>query len=370
MTQFNSSKFLFCIILIGWLLIGCQLGRVSPSSAHDTQPFVTAAALTVRAQQTEITTPGFPTSGPSSLHPGSSTPETFLGPTSLSTATFFPATIASLLGTKCDRFGETVYNQFIESYGDKGCKLPMFSPNEDYLAYVTLERQEDETGIYFVDAVKVLRANGDMQEKEVYGVHKMDYIGNLEWTTTGQLIFWEQIWEGPWVVFVYDPVKDAIVAKMRASEDGALQWNPQHTAFYMTRIGGYGSDNCVGELGGYDFQFGNRFPNLYQVFDIEENDNDPFDIPYGERDNLYVEPFGWDEDGKRLFLTVRPLRWKGDQVYAYEVGPKQAGVLELSSSNVIYKSLAADPSFDYSFEGLPNPKIVSSPYLPKLCPEQ
>jgi len=255
-----------------------------------------------------------------------------------------------------------------QEYGGKGCKLITPSPDEKYIAFVAITRQGNGGGVYFIDSVKVLDINQSRKEKEIYVAYKMDVITKLEWTLTGQLIFWERIWEGPWVVFIYDPVKDSILSETRAGEDALLQWNPQHTAFYTTHTGEYGAGRCVGELGGYDFQSNKPLPDLYKVFNMEEQKDDPFGIPYGKSDNLYIEPFGWSQDGKKLWLTVTPLYWKGDQAYEYEVGPRQAGALEFSTIGVTYTPLASNPSLNYSFESLPNPIIEFTAYQPRLCP--
>ncbi len=364
----RSKKLQLCIVLTSFLLISCQASTISFTPSLDVQLTKAAATVAVNAQKTELAAIWTPMPELSPTHPELPTPEPYLTSTLFPTASPFPPTIASLLGTRCERFGESVYNQFISLYGDKGCKLPMLSPDGNYLAYVTLARQEDGTGVYFVDAVRILKVGTNENDKEVYRAHKMNYIGSLEWNPTGQLIIWEYIWEGPWVISVYDPVKDAVMVRMRLGEGGVLHWNPQHSAFYAVHTGEYGADGCVGELGGYDFQSGEPFPDLYKVFNMQERADDPFGIPYGKSDNLRTEPFSWSQDGKQLWLTVTPLYWQGDQAYEYEVGPKQAGVLGLSSTGVTYTSLAENPSLDYSFEGLSNPKIVSMAYQPRLCP--
>ena len=354
--MYRSKKCQLCITLISWLLVSCQAGARTSAPTFDVKPVRTIAAATAYAQLTELAAIWIPTPVPA------------LTSTPSPTTSSFSLTIDSLLGAECEKFGETVFNQFISLYGNKGCKLPMLSPNGKYLAYVTLIRQETATGIYFVDGVKILKVDTNENDKEVYMVHNMDYVGALEWSTTGQLIIWEYLWEGPWVVSIYDPVTDAILVRMRLDEGGALHWSPQHSAFYVTHTGEYGANVCVGELGGYDFQSNKPFPDLYKVFNMQETNDDPFGIPYGKNDNLYMQPFDWSPDGQRLWLTVTPLYWEGDQAYKYKLGPKQAGTLEFSKSGVVYQPLASDSSFDYSFEGPPNPKIVSRNYQPHSCP--
>jgi hypothetical protein len=352
-------KRLFFLSLTGCLVATCQARAVTPAPTLDTRLVFTFAAATVYAHTTQIAS--------ASISP----PQPFQTLTPWPTPLPIPAQIAVLLPPECEKLAADVYTdpswQYLtRDYGEKGCKLPLLSPDGKYLAYVTLKRRKNETGVYFVDTLRILLIGPNAKDKEAYIAYKMNYIAALEWSPAGQLIFWEQIWEGPRVVFVYDPVEGAILTGMRVNEDAVLQWNPQHTAFYARRSSdGYGADVCVGELGGYDFEADKQLPDLYKVFNIEERENDPFDIPYGRTDNLYIEPFGWSQDGKSLWLTVTPLNWKESR---YEVGPRQAGVLEFSETGVTYISLAADAHYDYSFEGLPDPKLISQVYQPRLCP--
>ena len=252
-----------------------------------------------------------------------------------------------------------------QEYGGKGCKLPELSLDGRYLAYVAISRQGSGNDIFFADSVRILDAG---QEREVHIVRKMNYIVSLDWSPTGELIFWEQIWEGPMVVFIYDPAQDLIVAKMRQNQGAALHWNSPHTAFFAVHVGEYGAESCVSELGGYDFQYRNSFPDLHGIFKLRTRTDDFFGIPYGFEDNLRIQPFAWSKDGKRLWLEVTPLYWKGIAIGRYEMGPRQAGALELASDGVVYRPLAADLRLDYSFDGLPDPKIFGQAYQPKLCP--
>jgi hypothetical protein len=360
--MFRSPEHLFLIILISWFLTGCQIGNAVTLTPSDNSELVlTAATATVSVEPTETTKAWTPT------------PEQSLTSTPLLTTSSAPAQIATLLPPACEKPPSDIsvdpwWQLLTKDYEGKGCKLPALAPDGVFLAYVSLAHQENEQGDYFVDSVRISNTGRDKKEKEVYSAHKMDHISTLEWSSTGQLIFGESIWEGPRVIFVYDPLKDTILTKMRALQDDKLRWNPQHTIFYAWHTGGYGADSCVGELGGYDFQSGNPFPDLYRVFKVAETEDDPFCIPYGKHDNLYIEPFGWSQDGKRLWLTVTPLHWKGNDAYEYEVEPRQVGVLEFSTTEIKYKSLAADPHYDYSFEGQTDPKIVSKFYQLSLCP--
>lgn len=333
----QSFRRLLGISMILWFLFGCQ----------------TEVRMTQRVTLT-FTPPPSPTY---SASPGASWTHTPKSPQ-----------IATLLPAECAQLGVNVYADFLWQYDGKGCKLPLLSPDGKYLAYVTLTQQNNESEGYFVDTVRVLAVGKNGQEKDVYIVPRLGYIEMLEWSPLGQLIIWESIWEGPWVIFVYDLTTDEILAQMRADRDTTLQWNQQQTAFYVSRSGGYGADNCVKELAGYDFESRSRFPDFYEVFNIKKRDDDPFGIPYGLEDNLYIEPFGWSPDGKYLWLTVTPLNWKGNGTYGYDVGPSQAGVIEISATGVTYKVLASDVHFDYIFDGLLNPKIVSRAYHSSICP--
>ena len=214
---------LLCISLTAWLLISCQ----------------TKVGMAQLTAQTFISAPS-PTYTNAPVASGMLTP----------TPSPISAQVATLLPLECARLDINVYADFLWQYGDKGCKLPSLSPDGKYLVYVTLTRQDGETDSNFVDTVRMLKVGSDEKEREVRIVPRLDYIGMLEWSATGQLIIWESIWEGSWVIFIYDPATDKILTKMRADQNANLQWNLQHTAFYVMRDGGYGADNCVKELGG------------------------------------------------------------------------------------------------------------------------
>ena len=355
----HSHKRLVCTTLIGCLLIACQVGTALTPTI-DLAAVKTSAVETAYSELTAITpelTPSF-TRFPTS--------------TAFPTLSPMPAAIANLLPVQCTPqpgvFIENFPSQefLLQQYGNMGCKLPVLSPNQKLLAYVTLAREESATGPYFLDVVRLLDVSTKpAKDQEVHLAFKLDYIAALEWSPTGQLIIRESIWEGPWVIFVYDPVSNSIVSTMRLDTFGKLKWNPTHTALYAKHSFIYGADQCITELGGYDFEHHSRFPNFYQIYKLEESKDAPFGIPHGENNELAVEPFSWSQDGKRLWITVTPLNWKEGQ---YELGPKQAGVLEFSTSQVTYKVLAADAHLDYSFEGTPEPVIVSNPYQGGTCP--
>lgn len=282
-----------------------------------------------------------------------------------------PTDISGLLPPECDRPDERVYDDFRQEYllmhyGEKGCKLTVVSPDGNYLAYVSLDRQEDNEAAFFADTVHVLNLSKGDDGAKVHTAHNKNFVSLLEWTSTGQLIIWESIWEGTFVLFVFDVTSNSILAKMRADEM-VLRWNPQATAFYVIYAGSYGRDVCVQELSGYDFASGNSLPDFYRLFDIQKIVEGPFGIPYAEEDSLKVDPFAWSEDGNRLWLTITALDWKGDD-YRYELRPREAGVLEFSETGISYMMLAADPRVDYSFEGLPDPSTVSDEYEPIFCP--
>jgi hypothetical protein len=133
-------------------------------------------------------------------------------------------------------------------------------------------------------------------------------------------------------------------------------------------MGGYGADNCVGELNGYDFVSDRLLPDLHQIFGLPRPADDPF-IPRAIGDELFVIPHGWSMDGMRLWLTVTPLKWLGNDLFRYEMGPRQAGVIELSTAGPRFITLAANPDSDYAFNGSPEPALISQPYHPKVCPQ-
>lgn len=347
-----------------WLFHSCRTKNGGPFTVSSATSY-SSSELSVIQTMAVQTVQAFPTVTPpadATLSPAASSHPV---KTETSGITSIPFEIAALLPAECNQV--LMYDNY--PYTMNECKLPVISPDDKYLAYVTLVLQMVDEGVYPLESVRVMEIKTGQYE-EVHVVKPRNHIGLFEWNLSGELIFWESIWEGPWVIYVYDPVTDQTLVTMRADRGAALQWNPQHTAFYVSRSGGYGHDNCVKELGGYDFESGSRFPDLYKVFNLKIRDDDPFGISYGAEDNLYIEPFGWSLDGKYLRLTVMLLDWKGDEKYEYEVGPSQAGVIEISTTGVMYKPLATDEYLDYFFEGLPNPKIVSQPYQSRVCPER
>lgn len=168
------------------------------------------------------------------------------------------------------------------------------------------------------------------------------------------------------MIFLYAPVADSIVYKFRLAQSGSIAWNPKVTILYASHAGEYGHGSCVTELRGYDFQFNNSFPDLYEVCGIEKGD-DPFDIPYGKTDNLSIEPFDWSKDGRRLFVVITPLTLL-DSGINYRQGPKQAGVIDFSEQGANFTVLGTDPNLNYFFTDKEKPTLVSEPYIPKDCP--
>ncbi len=298
-------------------------------------------------------------------------PTSTQSPTSMPSMTpsTFPAEIESLLRNKCPMPWRSVFSvpigsyDLTERYGDKGCILPTFSPDRKYLAYVTLDTPKDREK--FVDAVKILTTDSQISQT-VYFVHEMDIVRDLEWSPAGQLIIWESLWEGPFFILVYDLRFNSIMNTMRLNRDSPLGWNSGKTALYSEHSHGYGAARCIRELRGYDFAYGNSFPDFYEIFHLEKQANDPLGIPNGKTDDLAIEPFKWSSDGTILWITIIPLRRleNGD----YELGPRQVGVLSLTAKEVVFKLLASDPNTDYSFSEAPVPTIVSSPYQPHRCP--
>lgn len=355
---------LFSVIAI--LLISCPFVTPEPGES-DPNAINTAALQTAQAGIVQIMTASAP---PATSTPTSSPTLTqFPTLTPSLTPTPFPEDVEALLLGKCNdpwqnAFVVNVAPMAAAHYGDKGCKLPTFSANRKYLAYVTLVEDNDSR---YVDTVRVLQP-GTQVDRVVHFSHSMNFVSNLEWTPTGQLIIWENIWEGPWVVFVYDPTSDSIISTMRLNFDSELEWNSTRTALYAEHSYSYGATACIHELRGYDFAHSNPFPDFYNIFDIEKQDRDFFGIPNGKKDDIAVEPFAWSRDGKYLWITVKLLHQPENERYFYEVGPQQAGVLEFAEGAVVFTLLASEPNFDYSFEGLPVPTIISSPYRPQRCP--
>lgn len=328
------NKFFSALLAIGLLLIGCQA-------------IITDEGMPTVLPNATTTYTAFPASSPTLLPTPSDTPDQIL----------------SLMSPECERLDPAIYTDYWGQYGGMGCKLPAISPDGKYLAYVTLATQTDDLGTYICDVVRVIELGTANTIIDVYIVQRMGYIGILEWSSSGQLVFWESIWEGSGRTIAYDPSLEAILTTIQADQNTAWQWNPQHTAFYSVRSGGYGADRCVQELSGFDFQSNSVFPDLYSLFNIGRED-----LPNVLGDNLYVEPYAWSSDGRYLWLTVTPLDWLGDERYEFLVGPKEAGLLELTESGVMYRALAADPQFDYFFDGLPDPRIISRDYQSNSCP--
>jgi hypothetical protein len=357
-----TLSFVIAILLVSCFFITPQPREFDQTAIH------TAAWQTAVAQITLSATAQAPTAT-NTIPPSPTLP---YSPTASLTPSPFPAEIESLLQGKCEKPWQSVLGVNIPSgfflipkYGDKGCKLPIFSPNKEYLAYVTLDVQENEDA--YVDAVKILQTTtGKVQD--VYFAHEKDFVATLEWSPTGQLLIWESIWEGSWVIFICDPAGNSIVSTMRLNPSSELEWNPINAALYAEHSYGYGAGVCIAELRGYDFAHDNSFPDFYEIFNVEKNESDPFGIPSGKSDDLAVEPFAWSKDGRYLWVTVRLLHQQENDWISYEVGPGQAGVLEFTEEAITFKLLASDPNLDYSFEGSPVPKLVSSPYLSHRCP--
>lgn len=284
----------------------------------------------------------------------------------------FPAKIKTLLQGKCDvpwQHEGTAWGirapDIFKKYGGKGCRLPIFSPNGKHLAYVTAERPKSQD-ILYVETIRVLQiVTGKTQS--VYFAHDTSYIDNLEWSPTGHLIIQEQTWEGPLFILIYDPASNSIVTTMRLDYRSKLGWNTAHTALYAKHSHEYGASTCIHELRGYDFAYGNPFPDFYEIFGIEKEAEGLLGIPNGKSDDIAVEPFAWSGDGSQLWITITLLH-KGEDGSYYEVGPKQAGVLELERDKVKFTMLASDPKFDYSFDETPRTTIVATPYQPRRCP--
>lgn len=279
-----------------------------------------------------------------------------------------PPDIASLLSDRCEQPWEDTPDfkypiEYIERYDENGCKLPVFSPDRTYLAYVTLARdQEQET---YVDTVRLVRSDTG-EDFVVFVAGQLCPVDGLEWSPTGQLVFREALWEDGEIAFIVDPASRSVAGAMRLDGGGLLQWNAERTAVYGAYSGIFGADVCIHDLGGYDFAHARRFPDFYAIYGLPTED-DVFGMVYPVGDALSVEPYGWDEDGTLLWVTVTPLTLD-ENTYDYELAPRQAGVLTFSDDGITFLTLAADPRFDYSFDGLPHPKIVSQAYHPRRCP--
>ncbi len=353
------------------LLFSCPSLTPQPTD-HDYDAIYTAAIETamviIHSEQT-ITAAAL-TEAPTFTQLPTSTPTPFPTPTPSLTPSPFPTEIESLLRDRCPMPWRSVFAVaissygYFERYGDKGCILPTFSANRKHLAYVTLDKPRDQS--MYVDTVRIV-ATDSHTDRTIYFAHEQGIISNLEWSPTGQLVIWELIWEGPFFVLVYDPTLDSTVATMRLDYTGKLEWSPTGSAFYAVHSHDYGSGTCIHELKGYDFAHNQPFPNFYKILGVEEEETGLLGIPNGKSDDLAIDPFAWSADGTVLWITITPLRLLENGLY-YEPGPRHAGQLEFTESGVIFTMLASDPDLDYSFEGFPVPRIVSSPYQPQRCP--
>jgi hypothetical protein len=360
----------FCTLLflvsISACMPGNALGHPVLTSVPDSMIEYTYAAQTVSVQLTDI----FLTKAAIVSAAPTTTPTPTLAPTFTPTVspTPFPLEIKAILQDKCNKPWASLVGPAISPgidfslYDKDGCKLPVFSPARKYLAYATLDHQDSQD--VWIDSVKVLEINTE-RVQNVHFAHNLNNIKKLEWSQAGQLLIWEKAWEGPLFVFVYDPVSQKIVGKTRLQWNGEIVWNPDHTAFYASNSGDYGASVCVWELGGYDFRSNQPVPDLYRYYGLKIEDNAPYGIPYGQYDNLQISPHGWSDDGKTLWVTVAILKYV-DPGY-YEIGPMQAGKFVFSENGARFVVLAADKGKDFSFEGSPEPRIVSRPYVERTC---
>jgi hypothetical protein len=129
------------------------------------------------------------------------------------------------------------------------CKLPVFSPDRQYLAYATLGQQnkEDKNDLW-VDTVKILDL-GNKTSRSIHFSHQNDHIANIEWSPTGHLIVSESIWESVLAIFVYDIKTNTLVSNMFLDRGNTLQWNKTKTAFYASSNGGgRGIYSCIQQL--------------------------------------------------------------------------------------------------------------------------
>lgn len=279
--------------------------------------------------------------------------------------------IDSALANRCEKawespFGPGIPYELQETYGNQGCKLIVTSENNKNLAYVTLATTKIQNDFY-VDTVKIISLEKNI-ENIVHQADSKNHIGKLEWSKTGKLMVWEKIWEGDWVLYIYDPFTMVVDNVMRANNLNEIVWNTDHNKFYVSHSGQYGHTVCITELGGYDFQNGNRFPDFYEIYKLEKTNDDPFGIPYGKNNNLSIEPFACSADGNKLWVTITPLKLLENGYYSYELGPKQAGVLSFTVDGITFTLLASDPVFDYSFQGVQNPQPIFKSYSPTHCP--
>ncbi|HET9915249.1 MAG TPA: hypothetical protein VFQ13_25385, partial [Anaerolineales bacterium] len=144
----------FLVITI--LLLSCQFLAPQPvdMDAVNTAAYDTAIAM-ISSEQTMIARVATATYPPTAI------PTLIISPTPSITPSPFPAEIASLLQDKCEipwggvTSAFTTWSPGIIQYGDKGCRLPIFSPNRKYLAYATLERPENQD--VYVETIKILQ---------------------------------------------------------------------------------------------------------------------------------------------------------------------------------------------------------------------
>ncbi len=248
------------------------------------------------------------------------------------------------------------------------CKLPVFSPDRQYLAYATLGQQnkEDKNDLW-VDTVKILDL-GNKTSRSIHFSHQNDHIANIEWSPTGHLIVSESIWESVLAIFVYDIKTNTLVSNMFLDRGNTLQWNKTKTAFYASSNGGgRGIYSCIQQLGGYDFKNGYAFPNFYDLLGIEKGGFSAFGIEFGKDRDIFIKPYGWSADGNSLLLTISILSPTDDGWY-YEVGPQKAGLLSFSSEGPNLTILEDNPNFNYSFGDITKNEIFSEPYSIELCP--
>lgn len=355
--------FLFVTFFSSWLFYSCRI-ESHGSSTDSSAPTFSASKVSLTQMITDQTVQAFPIV---TLPVGAPLfPTVSFLPEKTETPNVAPSPfeVDSLLPAECNQV--LMYDNY--PYTMNECKLPMVSPDGKYLAYTTLVLQMVNEGVYPLESIRVMEIKTGQYEG-VHVVKPRNHIGFIEWSLSGKLIFWESSVEGPGVLFVYDPVALEMLAAMRAYRGTALQWNIQRTAFYSARSGGYGADNCVGELNGYDFQYNHPFPDLYEVFNVEKTKegDPPYDYVVG--DSFAIEPFGWSQDGKHLWVSVAFLDWQGETKNEYLVGPRQVGVFELSDTEVRYITLAADDHLDYFFEGpSTDPDIGFQIYQPRNCP--
>jgi hypothetical protein len=364
-------RYLFTFSLQLALLGACGI-KTQPDHVQEinVETIFTAAVETVSVQMTQTAL----AQNTSTVPPAAAaSPKLYPTPTPQATFTAIPPDIEAIWPSECNQnnlAAGVFYQGYIEqswTYGNYRCKMPMFSPDGKYLAYV-MPGLLDEQKLTFADSVWV-KSIKTGENVEILNVKiNQDYIPNMEWHKSGKLIFWENVWEGPGITYVYDPANDFLY-QTRGDKATAQIWNEQHSAFYSARQGGYGDERCTAGLGGYDFESNTAFPNFYKLLGMQSK-TDMFGFPEGIDSNLDVQAYGWSQDGKRLWVTITPLYADDESGYGYNIGPKQAGVLVFTGQGVEYTTLAEDENFNYFFKGYPEPKIVSDPYEPQQCPEK